>query len=137
MRILFILLILLVGCSPKVTEEDLQNLNGYWEIEEVSFPSGDTKDFRSSTTIDYIELDGMKGFRKKVQPKFNGTFETSNDAELFTISQNEKGFELNYTGSTNSWTEEISSISKDNFSVVNQDTLTYSYKKYEPLNLNQ
>jgi hypothetical protein len=130
-------MVVLVGCSPKVTEGDLQNLNGYWEIKEVSFPNGDTKDFRSSTTIDYIELDGMKGFRKKVQPKFNGTFETSNDAELFTILQNENHFELNYTGSTDSWTEEIISISKDNFSVINQDTLTYSYKRYEPLNLNQ
>lgn len=137
MRILFILMVVLVGCSPKVTEGDLQNLNGYWEIKEVSFPNGGTKDFRSSTTIDYIELDGMKGFRKKVQPKFNGTFETSNDAELFTILQNENHFELNYTGSTDSWTEEIISISKDNFSVINQDTLTYSYKRYEPLNLNQ
>lgn len=137
MRILLILLVLVVGCSPKVSHEDLQNLNGYWEIEKVSFPNGETKNFKSSTTIDYIELDGMKGFRKKVQPKFNGTFETSNDAELFTIVQNEERFELNYNGSSNSWKEEIISVSKDNFSVINQDTLTYSYKRYEPMNLNK
>jgi len=77
----------------------------------------------------------MKGFRKKVQPKFNGTFETSNDAELFTIVQNGEVFVLNYSGSVNSWKEEMISISKDNFSVTNQDTLTYTYKRYEPLNL--
>ncbi len=137
MRVISILLVLLVGCNSKVAKEDLQQLNGYWEIEKVSFPNGETKDFMSSTTIDYIELDGMKGFRKKVQPKFNGTFETSNDAELFTIVQNGEGFVLNYSGSVNSWKEEMISISKDNFSVMNQDTLTYTYKRYEPLNLNK
>ena len=137
MRVILILLVLLVGCNSKVAKEDLQQLNGYWEIEKVSFPNGETKDFMSSTTIDYIELDGMKGFRKKVQPKFNGTFETSNDAELFKIVQNGEGFVLNYSGSANSWKEEMISISKDNFSVTNQDTLTYTYKRYEPLNLNK
>jgi len=137
MRIPFIFLILLVGCSPKFSQEDLLLLNGYWEIEEVTFANGETKDFMSSTTIDYIALDGMKGFRKKVQPKFNGTFETSNDAELFTIVQNKAGFVLNYSGSVNSWKEEMISISKDNFSVMNQDTITYSYKRYEPMNLNK
>ncbi len=137
MRVLSILLVLLVGCSPNVPQEDLQLLNGYWEIEKVSFPNGETKDFMSSTTIDYIELDGMKGFRKKVQPKFNGTFETSNDAELFTIVQNGEGFDLNYKGSTNSWSEKLMSISKDNFSVTNQDSMTYGYKRYEPMHLNQ
>lgn len=137
MRVLSILLVLLVGCSPKVSQEDLQLLNGYWEIEKVSFPNGETKDFMSSTTIDYIELDGMKGFRKKVQPKFNGTFETSNDAELFTIVKNGEGFDLNYSGSANSWKEAVMSISRDNFSVTNQDSLNYSYKRYEPMYLNQ
>ena len=137
MRVLSILLVLLVGCSPNVPQEDLHLLNGYWEIEKVSLPNGETKDFMSSTTIDYIELDGMKGFRKKVQPKFNGTFETSNDAELFTIVQNGEGFDLNYKGSTNSWSEKLMSISKDNFSVTNQDSMTYGYKRYEPMHLNQ
>lgn len=137
MRVLSILLVLLVGCSPKVSLESLQQLNGYWEIEKVSFPNGETKDFKSSATIDYIALDGMKGFRKKVQPKFNGTFETSNDAEIFTIVQNEEGFELNYKGSSHEWKEEIIHISEDNFIVTNQDSLIYSYKRYEPMNLNQ
>ena len=137
MRVLSILMVLFVGCSPKISQEDLQLLNGYWEIEKVIFPNGETKDFKSSTTIDFIELDGMKGFRKKVQPKFNGTFETSNDAELFTIVQIREGFEFIYNGSTNSWKEKLIRLAADNFSVTNHDSMTYSYKRYEPLNLNQ
>lgn len=136
MRLFSILVVLFVGCSPKVSHEDLQLLNGYWEIEKVRFPTGEIKDYKSSTTIDFIELDGMMGFRKKVQPKFNGTFETSNDAVLFTIVHNGKSIELNYHGSTNLRQEELIRISKDHFAVTNQDSLTYSYKRYKPMNLN-
>jgi len=83
----FSLIFIFLGCSNSVSKEDLQNLNGYWEIEKVVFPNGETKDFKVSTTIDYIETEMSKGFRKKMQPKFDGTYTTSNDAELFTILQ--------------------------------------------------
>jgi len=135
------LLLLLAGCSPKISQEDLQQLNGYWEIEKVTFPNGKTKDFMSSTTIDYIELDGMKGFRKKVQPKFDGTYETSNDAEFFVIEKKGDTFEIHYNPNmalhpSMHPRESLVLISKDNFSVTNKDSLTYSYKKYQPINLN-
>lgn len=81
-NISFFLFFIFMGCTPKIVEEDLKNLNGYWEIEKVTFPNGETKDYSVSTTIDYIELKDGGGFRKKVQPRFNGTFETSNDAEF-------------------------------------------------------
>ncbi len=141
MRVLAIILLLLAGCSPKISQEDLQQLNGYWEIEKVTFPNGKTKDFMSSTTIDYIELDGMKGFRKKVQPKFDGTYETSNDAEFFVIEKKGDTFEIHYNPNmalhpSMHPRESLVLISKDNFSVTNKDSLTYSYKKYQPINLN-
>lgn len=123
-----------VGCTQKVTREDLANLNGYWEIEKVIFPNGESKDFNLSTTVDYIELNDMKGFRKKMQPKFNGTFETSNDAELFEIVQDENDFKFNYKNGDNKWCEKLIEISKDNFSVINQDTLMYRYKRFQPIN---
>lgn len=135
MRIVLIVLIVLVGCRPEISEETIQQLNGYWEIEKVTFPNGQTKDFTASTTIDYIEVKDMKGFRKKVQPKFNGTFETSDDAELFKIIGNGNSFQLQYTGSSETRTEDLIDLSEDRFSVTNRDTLTYTYKRYEPMNL--
>lgn len=137
MRVVLFMLILLVGCHPEIPGEALHQLNGYWEIEKVTFPNGQTKDFMASTTIDYIEVKDRAGFRKKVQPKFDGTFETSNDAELFKIISNGNSFQFEYTGSSETWMENLIELSADRFSVTNRDTLTYTYKRYQPMNLEQ
>ncbi len=123
------------GCTTQVSKEDITNLNGYWEIEQVTFPDGETKEFTVNPTVDYIELDGSKGFRKKMQPKFDGSFTTSNDAEPFQIVEDKGQFNFQYKNEMSEWSEEIKSISKDRFSVINQDTLTYTYKRFEPIKL--
>lgn len=130
----FSIIFLLIGCSKRVSKENLQYLNGYWEIEEVIFSNGENKKFKVSTTIDYIEIDSLKGFRKKVQPKFDGSYTTSNDAELFTIVEKDGDFEFYYKNDLSDWTEKITSLSQSNFSVVNQDTITYLYKRFQPIN---
>jgi len=126
-----------LGCTTKVSQEDISNLNGYWEIEQVTFPNGNTKEFAVNPTVDYIELDGLKGFRKKMQPKFDGSFTTSNDAELFQIQERGGQFEFHYKNEMSEWKEVIKSISKDEFSVINQDTLTYTYKRFQSINISK
>lgn len=130
----FSIIFLLLGCSKRVSKEDLQYLNGYWEIEEVIFSNGESKNFKVSTTIDYIEIDSLKGFRKKMQPKFDGSYTTSNDAELFTIVEKDGDFEFYYKNRLSEWAEKITALSQSNFSVVNQDTITYIYKRFQPIN---
>lgn len=130
----FSIIFLLIGCSKRVSKENLQYLNGYWEIEEVIFSNGENKKFKVSTTIDYIEIDSLKGFRKKMQPKFDGSYTTSNDAELFTIVEKDGDFEFYYKNDLSEWTERITTLSQSNFSVVNQDTITYLYKRFQPIN---
>lgn len=129
-----IVVFIFFGCSSKVIEEDLIQLNGYWEIERVTFADGQTKDFIINPNIDYIQLENLKGFRKKMQPKFNGSYTTSNDTEFFTIENNNESFEFHYKNEMSEWSEQIISITKDRFSVINQDTLTYMYKRFQPIN---
>ena len=131
----FGIIFLLIGCSNWVSKENLKNLNGYWEIEQVVFSNGENKKFKVSTTIDYIEMDSLKGFRKKMQPKFDGSYTTSNDAELFTIVEKDGHFEFYYKNELSEWTEKITRLSENNFSVVNQDTITYLYKRFIPINI--
>ncbi len=128
---------LLVGCSTPVPKTDLENLNGYWEIEKVTFANGETKDYRINTTIDYIELKNLKGFRKKVQPKFNGSYTTSNDTEFFSIVETDGSFELHYKTKMSEWSERILKLSKNSFTVINEDTLTYTYKRFQPIKVNE
>ncbi|RAJ15524.1 lipocalin family protein [Arenibacter echinorum] len=137
MRYVYIIatLISLAGCQNKVNKSDLPYLNGYWEIEKVSFPDGTEKEYTVNTSIDYIEINDLKGYRKKVQPKFNGTYDTSNDAELFTIYENEGVFTLNYKTDLSEWHEKIVNLSENSFTVLSEENIKYHYKRFEPINI--
>ena len=131
----YFVLIFLLGCNPKIQKEDLKHLNGYWEIAEVEFADGQTKEYGISTTIDYIELNVMSGFRKKVQPQLNGSYKTSDDAENFKIIEKDEVLIIVYGEGRQQWEEEVITLNENLFSVRNQDGKIYRYKRYEPLNL--
>lgn len=140
MRYIYVLVALigLAGCQNKVSKLDLPHLNGYWEIERVTFPDGSKKEYAVSTNIDYIQVNNNnEGFRKKVRPNFNGTYVTSNDAELFTISENEGIFSLNYKTDLSEWHEKITSLSENSFTVISEENIKYHYKKFKPIDLEQ
>lgn len=126
-----------LGCANAVSKEDLFELNGYWEIEQVVFPDGNTKDYTVNTTVDYIEWKGSEGFRKKMNPKFDGTFETSDDAKAFTISEKDGNFTMHYKTPLSEWSEQLVALGEDRFSVVNEAGLQYDYKRFEPISIDE
>ena len=135
-RFLILLFFISLGCtSDKVSEADLHYLNGYWEIKEVKFPDGNIKNYSINKTIDYIKMDSLKGYRKKVNPTLDGSFRTNNDAELFTISIAKETVLLSYKNSMTEWTEELINVSQAHFSTRNSDGVTYTYQRFEPINI--
>ncbi len=128
-------MMLLVGCHTKVVEDDLHLLNGYWEISKVNFPDGQLKEYNVNTSIDYIYLEGRKGYRKKMQPKFDGTFETSDDAEMFVIEKHTNQYQVTYSTALSSWKEDLIALSTEGFSVINEAGITYTYKRFEVFNI--
>ena len=133
----FGIFLMLVACQNKVSQEELTLLNGYWEIEKVTLANGQTKEYSVNTTVDYIEVTGMSGYRKKVYPKFDGTFDTSNDAEQFTIGRQQDSFEIHYKSELSEWVEVLESLDGNSFSVTNTEQITYYYKRFEPINVNK
>lgn len=129
-------LFLFVGCSSKVDPEALPHLNGYWEIEKVVFPDGSSKTYEVNTSIDFIQIKGNEGFRKKMQPQFDGTYRTSNDAEQFAVNTEGNSLIMQYSNADNRWEEVLISVSEHHFAVRNESGVTYHYKRYEPLELN-
>ena len=135
---LFLLILLFLSCKkPRVyTLEDFQNMNGYWEITEVIYPNGEKKEYKANTTIDFIELNGEKGYKKKVYPKLDGTYLGSNDVVPFRIVKKaNKGYFLSYNDSINGWQESINFLGVDYFSLKSSDGLIYCYDRYQPLEL--
>ena len=72
----------LISCSDNDPQEQLKNLNGYWQIEKVEIENDSVVEYSLSQYIDYIEINDSVGFRKKLKPKIDGGFiEASNDSE--------------------------------------------------------
>ena len=135
---IFLAVVLLcTSCQQKITTGDLDLLNGYWEIAQVRMANGETKTYTINTTVDYIEVTGTSGFRKKVYPNLDGTFDTSNDAEQFDLTEGPKGFEFHYKTELSEWVEQLTTLDENSFSVTNASHITYSYKRFEPINVQQ
>ena len=132
-----LLLVILGGCTPKVGMVELPKLNGYWEIEKVVFPDGSSKSYEVNASIDFIQINEKEGFRKKLQPQFDGSFRTSDDAERFTVIEKSGVLIMSYTNAEHTWEETLVALMDDQFEVVNQAGISYHYKRYQPLNLEQ
>lgn len=121
-----------ISCGKAITEDNLKNLNGYWEIETVEMPDGSHKDYKVNPTIDYFELKGKEGFRKKVMPQFDGKYMTNDVSEKIVIADKDGSTFIKYTTEYAKWEEEIISLDKDELVVKNSHDMEYHYKRAEP-----
>ncbi|MGS2761725.1 lipocalin family protein [Sinomicrobium sp. M5D2P9] len=134
---LLFILFMAWGCTQS-PEEQLKNMNGYWEIEKVEFPDGYDKEYKVNTTIDYIEITAdSSGFRKKLQPRFDGGFNASDDQENFTITVEDGSISLHYHTSLSQWEERVIKATKERLILRNADNLNYFYKCFEPMDLGE
>ena len=127
--LLLIVLVSALSCKQKITEADLSNLNGYWEIEKVELPDGDKKEYKVNETIDFFKIEANKGFRKKVMPQLDGTYLTNDIQEDVVVVVKDGDASLQYKTTYASWNEEIIELTKDKLVVKNQQEIEYYYKR--------
>jgi len=125
------------GCSPDPAQY-IDFIEGYWEIEQVKKDGKIIKIFKVNTGIDYFKINADRtGFRKKLKPNFQGTFETSEDVLNFMLKLKNNTLLLKYTDNDTTYSEEIVSASATALVLANTDGFEYHYKPYEPLNLDE
>lgn len=134
LKTLFVCLFL-VSCQQKITPEDINKLNGYWEIEKVVFKDGEDKEFKMNENFDFFKIANNKGIRRKVRPQFNGTFLFNEDYENVKVRFEEEHVFLDYSTAYAKWTEELIYISEDEMVIKNDQNKEYEYKKAGPINL--
>ncbi|MCA1965758.1 MAG: lipocalin family protein [Flavobacterium sp.] len=127
--LLLIVLVSVLSCKQKITETDISNLNGYWEIEKVELPDGDKKEYKVNETIDFFKIEANKGFRKKVMPQLDGTYLTNDIQEDVVVVIKDGDASLQYKTTYASWKEEIIELTKDKLVVKNQQEMEYYYKR--------
>ena len=130
-KVIFLLFFgILFGCQTP--EEKIENLNGYWEIQKAELPEGITKEFPFSQLVDYIQVEGKKGFRKKVQPQFDGRFFSSEDHENFTVKVENDSINLYYSTPYDEWKETLLSSEENELRILNPRGIIYTYKRFTP-----
>ncbi len=134
-RSIVLIFLFLLACKKEPEVKDISQLNGYWEIEKVVFPDGNAKEYSISTTIDFIYLDEMVGYRKKVQPKLDGTFITSDDADYFKINNKNGTFIMSYESELSSREEIVRALSEDVLVIVNEEGIAYHYKRFQSIQI--
>lgn len=127
--------LLLVSCQSEIKKEDLSKLNGYWEIKEVSMPSGERKDYKVNETIDYFQVKNDVGFRQKVMPRFDGKFGTNGIKEEIKIIEKDAHFFIEFKTNYGKWQEEIITIEDSTLVLKNKEELIYEYKRHIPFSL--
>ncbi|MEM9648761.1 MAG: hypothetical protein AAF969_09780 [Bacteroidota bacterium] len=134
--LLYCLVFFLISCAEQsILKSDLKYLNGYWEIKKVEFPNGQTKDYSMNPTIDFIQLDSDKGLRRKLQPKFDGSYRTSNDIETFKLIKSGQSYILRYEKDPENREEILVQLDSLTFTIQNGEGLKYTYSRFQPIQI--
>lgn len=128
--------LLLSACHVGVKEKDLVKLNGYWEISKVKMPDGSTKDYSINPTVDYLEIQNQKGFRRKVAPQYDGTYLINEHIEHLQLVQEEDDFVIEYKTEFATWKEKILHVCDEELALENENKTVYFYKRQTSFDIN-
>jgi hypothetical protein len=109
--------------------KNLQYLNGYWEISSVSIEGKEVKNYPFSGTIDYFILDENNGYRKKVKPKIDGSFDVTMHEIEFKIEMKKNDIYLVY-GKEKNFVESLIKLDSTKMILKNMDGFFYEYKRF-------
>ncbi len=133
--LIVLVLVGLMSCQEKVKREDVAKINGYWEIEKVSLPDGNEKNYKINETIDYFEVKNDSGFRKKVTPQFDGKYLVNDEYEKVKVMMEGEKVVLEYTTEYSKWKEEVLEVSDEKLVLKNAAEMEYEYKRPTPFSV--
>lgn len=130
--VFFLSLILLLSCDKADSIQDIEKLNGYWEIEKVEKDGEVIKSYTLNETIDYFMVKDLFGFRKKVKPQLDGTYLTNDVGQTFRIDTKENVTSIHYDTVWNR-NEEVIWKLQDSILILKDKNTKFYFKRYLPL----
>jgi len=130
---LLLTLLSLYSCTT-ISDQDLEYLNGYWEIEQVEARGEIFNPRGGNILVDLYVLDSMKGIRKKLAPSFGANYSSSEDQFNFVIERIDEAYYIVYEDALKPWKEKIKSINEESLELEHSDKV-YSYKRHKKISL--
>lgn len=125
----------IIACKKPLDDNQLQHINGYWEIKEVKAPDADPKEYTANTVVDYFEIKDRNGFRQKVSPQLDGTFQTNTIQEKVQIIDSIGKTFIKYQTTYAKWVEELVELDENNMTIINENDIKYFYQRFQPLKI--
>lgn len=126
-------MVAIISCNNQDPEEQIHYLEGYWEIEKVEFSRDSIRTYTFNETVDFLDLEDGKGFRKKVRPQLDGSYQVTNDAEQMEVKVEDNSLYLIYTTPYDTWKEKVLKAEEDHLQIENERGTIYHYKRFKPL----
>ena len=131
--IICLISLLILGCTQK--EINIENLNGYWEIDRVEKDGKIVKQYNFNAFIEYFQVENNSGFRMKLKPSFVGKFSSNLQKSYFSLEKiTTESIHINYK-KAELQDEELITATPNKIVISNTTGLTYYYKKYTPISL--
>ena len=114
--------------------KNIKYINGYWEISKVIKNGQVIKNYDFNGTVDFYFLDDKnQGYRKKVKPIINGSFDISMHQMVLTIKEDKKNLYLVY-GENEEYSETLIKLDSMILITKNNDGRIFEYKRFYPKN---
>jgi len=130
--IFFFSFIVFTACDKADNIQNLEKLNGYWEIEKVEKDGDLIKSYTLNETIDYFYVKDSVGFRKKVKPQLDGTFLTNEVEQTFKIYTKENTTSIHYDTIWNRNNEIIWQL-QDSILILKDQKTKFYFKRHLPI----
>jgi len=113
-------------------ESYIEHIEGYWEIKDVSKNNKSIKSFTISTSVDYFKVnDDLTGYRKKVAPSLDGTFNITQHESPFILKVENNKLYIYYTVNNVTFKETLQRASDKELIIKNAEGFKYTYKPFE------
>tara|TARA_B100000989_G_scaffold116604_1_gene85812 strand:- start:197 stop:601 length:405 start_codon:yes stop_codon:yes gene_type:complete len=131
-QILLILIFSIFFCCSNHKKNNFQDLNGFWLIEKAIAPNGEKKIYKNVEEVDFFEIIGEKGYRKKVISSINSlnNFFSNNDTLFFSLNFKKNKVFFKYLRNDFNWEEELVKLNKKELMLMDSKGVIFVYKKY-------
>ncbi|MBT3560057.1 MAG: hypothetical protein HN773_05130 [Flavobacteriaceae bacterium] len=129
-----ILLIILCSCSG---DNNIEILNGYWEIQSVTKEGKLMKKYSFSNTVDFFYIKDLEGYRKKVTPRSDGRFMVTLHQANLNVTKENGEFILRYLNKSKTYFEKIKKIDSQQLIILDNEGYIYKYNRYIPIEINK
>jgi hypothetical protein len=133
MKYLWILIIALVtvSCTDQSTDDKLNNLKGYWNIERVEKPDGTEQEFPFTNHMDFFEINGNSGTKSRVSPTFDGKFVGYGETIRFDWEVRENQLLLKFGTGDNAYNMILREATKEEMVLIHENGTIYHYLTYQ------